>query len=117
MEEVYKYYMQSDLVLYASPIIMGFTSSLLKTCNDRMIALIHPYAEISEGKLKHMKRYESYPKLGLLLQNDIDTDEEDIQIINDIYSRIASSFSSQFVYSKVINENLLGIVADEVSNL
>ena len=36
----------SDLVLFASPLIMGFTSALLKKAHDKLIPLIHPYFEL-----------------------------------------------------------------------
>jgi len=117
MEEIYSKYMLSDVVLFASPIDIGFTTSLLKTCHDRSIPLIHPYAEIVDGELHHLSRYKTYPKLGLLLQKEEDTDDEDIRIITDIYARIAINFKSRFVYSTVINTNSLEDVVHEISHL
>ena len=117
MEEIYSKYMLSDVVLFASPIEMGFTTSLLKTCHDRSVPLIHPYVEIVDGELHHLSRYKTYPKLGLLLQEEEDTDDEDIRIITDIYARIAINFKSRFVYSTVINTNSLEGIVHEISHL
>src|ERR1700683_4238753 len=35
--------LNADLVLLAAPIVMGFTTALLKRAADQMIQLIHPY--------------------------------------------------------------------------
>ena len=58
----------SDFVLFASPVIMGFTSALLKKAVDRMIPLIHPYFALVQGEIHHRSRYDKYPLLGLLLE-------------------------------------------------
>lgn len=91
-EPVMKAVIHSELVIFASPLIAGFTSSTLKTTQDRLIALLHPYIELVDGECHHRKRYESYPDFALLLQKEADTDEEDIKIITDIYHRLAINF-------------------------
>lgn len=48
--DICKQYINSDWVIFASPIIMGFTSTLLKKTQDRLIPLIHPYFEIVSGE-------------------------------------------------------------------
>ncbi len=57
----------SDLTVLASPMRMGFTSSLLKRAADQMIPLVHPYLVIEGGEMHHRPRYERYPLMGLLL--------------------------------------------------
>ena len=118
MEEIYSKYISSDVVLFASPIDMGFTTSLLKTSHDRLIPLIHPYAEIVDGELRHLSRYPNYPKLGLLLEDEEKTDEEDIRIIIAIYQQMALDFKSQLAYSTVINKKKsMEVIAYEISHL
>ena len=46
----------SDLVVLASPLIMGFTSALLKRGIDQFIPLIHPYIEITRRIWARMAR-------------------------------------------------------------
>jgi len=84
----------SDFLLFASPVIMGFTSAVLKRTCDRLIPVIHPYFEIVNGEVHHRARYEKYPALGLILERGADTDQEDIEIIRDIYSRMAVNLKS-----------------------
>lgn len=103
-----------DLLVFASPIIMGFTSAILKKTMDKMIPLVHPYIEIVEKECHHRKRYDKYPPLGLILDRPVDnrTDDEDIAITRKIFERLSLNFRStlQFVafdhtpMEEVINE-------------
>jgi len=104
----------ADFLIFASPVIMGFTSALLKKASDRMIPLIHPYFEIVNGEVHHQGRYEKYPALGLLLEQTGDTDEEDIEIIGDIYSRIALNLKSKLCFRRLTSDPVEE-VADEIN--
>ncbi len=67
----------------------------MKKITDRLIVLLHPYIEIIEGECHHVKRYEKYPEIGVLLQPEEDTDEEDLAIVSDIYKRLAINLHSK----------------------
>lgn len=95
----------SDFVLFASPLNAGFTSSELKKITDRMVTLLHPYIEIRNNESHHRKRYDKYPDFGLLLAREPDTDEEDIRIISEIYDRFAINFHSQKRFIAFIDQN------------
>ncbi|OGG02098.1 MAG: hypothetical protein A3F83_15045 [Candidatus Glassbacteria bacterium RIFCSPLOWO2_12_FULL_58_11] len=101
----------SDLLLFASPVIMGFTSAVLKKISDRLIPLLHPYFEIDRGEIHHRKRYERYPAVGLLLERATDTDEEDLELIRDIYARMALDFKSELKFT-----GLTGNPAEEAAD-
>lgn len=90
---------QSDGLLFASPLIQGFTSALLKKAGDKLIPLIHPYFAVVEGEAHHRARYSHYPKIGLLLEAGDDADHEDIEITRSIYSRTALNMKSQLTFS------------------
>lgn len=62
-------YINSDLVLFASPVIMGFTSALLKRTQDRLIPLLMPYIRLYDGESHHVARYDCYPLMALLLSS------------------------------------------------
>ena len=99
--EVCRAYINSDFVLWASPVIMGFYSSMLKKVTDKFVCLVHPYGEFVDGEVHHLPRYEHYPKTGLLLEKGADSDDEDIQIISDIHSRTALNFKSSLAFTKL----------------
>ncbi len=101
-------FINSNLVLFASPIIMGFTSALLKKAHDRLIPLLLPYSEVDQWEVHHVARYGKYPQMGLLLGKNKDTDEEDIEIIADIYVRDAINFKTSFCFTKLITGTVFG---------
>lgn len=88
-------YIQSDRVVYASPIIRGFTSALLKKAQDKLIPLLHPYFKRVAGEVHHMPRYGAYPEICLLLETAADTDDEDVEIVKEIYHRNARNFQTR----------------------
>ena len=106
----------ADLLLFASPIVMGFTSALLKKSQDKLIPVLHPYIDIVQGEAHHHARYDHYPKIGLLLGREEDTDDEDIEIITDIYHRFALNFKSVLAFSHLI-DTPVEEVADEINRL
>ena len=46
MPMILKEVMQSDLLVFLSPISLGFVSALTKKACDRLIPLVHPYIEM-----------------------------------------------------------------------
>ena len=106
----------SDFVLFASPVIMGFTSALLKKAHDKLIPLILPYFEMVQNEFHHLSRYEKYPLIGLLLEKGEDTDEEDVKIISDIYRRDAINFKTSFCFTKLTIEPVEE-VANEINSI
>jgi multimeric flavodoxin WrbA len=112
--EVCRAVINADLVLHASPVIMGFYSALLKKTTDKLIPLIHPYAAVDQGEAHHRARYRRYPLLGLLLQKG--DDDEDIAIIPQIYSRTALNFKSTVALAKLTSDPIEE-VAREIDRL
>lgn len=96
-------FLTSDIVVLASPVIMGYPAAIAKNALDRIIPLIHPYLEDVGGEVHHMKRYKKYPVMALLLEKTGDTDDEDIEIINDIYQRAALNLQSSLMFVRLTN--------------
>jgi len=109
-------YINSDFVLFASPVIMGFTTALLKKAHEKLLPLIHPYFEIVQDEVHHLSRYDKYPVMGLLLEKGKDTDEEDVKIISDIYRRDAINFKTSFCFTKLTSEPVEE-AANEISRI
>ncbi len=69
---------QSDVVVYLTPITYGAYSPTLKVLLDRSIPLIHPFFEKIDGEYHHRKRYDRYPSIygiGLLESEDPELEE------------------------------------------
>ena len=87
-----------DLLLLASPVLMGFTSALLKRAVDQMIPLVHPYFVLERGELHHRPRYAAYPKLALLAGP---CDPEDLEICTGIWTRTARNLKCPMTLTAV----------------
>jgi multimeric flavodoxin WrbA len=83
--EILKGYVWADLVILASPVIMGFVSSLLKKTNDRMIPLAHPFLRLDQHRMAHFPRYDLKVRTGLLIDSGNNADPEDVEIIKKVY--------------------------------
>jgi multimeric flavodoxin WrbA len=90
---------QSDFVLWAAPLKMGFPSELLKRANDKHLPLIHPYMVVDQGEAHHLRRYPTSPRVGQLLEKEADTDARDLQIVTNIYCRTVLNFKSRLEFS------------------
>lgn len=115
-EKLFRSVIHADFVLFASPLSAGFISSTLKKITDRLIVLLHPYILLKNGECHHHKRYDKYPKFGLLLEKEPDTDNEDLKIITDMYKRFAINFHSELCYLKTI-ENPIKEVIENTNKL
>ena len=105
----------ADFVLLASPVIMGFPSAVLKKTVEHLIPLIHPYGAVVQGEAHHMARYDRYPLWGLLLEKRGDTDDADVQIIADIFSRTALNFKTQLAFTE-LTSTPADAVAETIAN-
>jgi multimeric flavodoxin WrbA len=92
----------SDFVLWAAPLKMGFPSELFKRANDKHLPLIHPYMEVDQGEAHHLRRYPKSPRLGLLLEPEADTDARDLHIVTEIHCRTALNFKTRLEFSLTI---------------
>jgi multimeric flavodoxin WrbA len=109
-------YINSDLVIFASPILMGYTSALLKRAHDKLIPLVHPYFVFINGETHHRPRYKTYPRMGLLLEQGADGDEKDVGIISNIYRRDAINLLTSLV-STWMSTHPLAEIANEIDRL
>ena len=107
---------QSDFTLWASPVIMGFPSALLKKTTDKLIPLVHPYAVVDQGEAHHLARYDHYPQFGLMLERNADCDDEDLEIIEHIFSRTALNMKSQLAFTRLAYDPIPE-VSDAVNHL
>ena len=98
MKKIYQNLIKSNLCIFVSPIIMGYTSTVIKKTMDRLIPLLNCHMEIVKGELHHRKRYENYPLLGVLVEKEAETDSEDLEILKDLYYRFSINFRNDLVF-------------------
>jgi multimeric flavodoxin WrbA len=116
MEQVLRAYVKSDLFIMASPLRMGFTSSLLKKTHDRLLPVLLPYVTFVRGEMHHKKRYRRYPDFGILVEKEQDTDAEDMDILRNVYERDMLNFHARLRFLHPISRTVEE-VADEIDHL
>jgi len=98
----------ADLILFISPVILGYESALLKKVKDRLIPIVHPYIRVYKGEQHHLQRYTKSPNISVLLMKHDDTTSEDLKIIRHAYERVALNYGSSVTGFHVI-ENAGGV--------
>jgi len=102
-ETVIREYVDSDLVLFATPLRLGFLSALTKTMLDKLVNLFLPHIEIFRGEFVHSKRYDRYPALGCLLHAG-EYDAEDLEITTEYFRRYAFHFQTELAIAANTNQ-------------
>ncbi|MHA1198776.1 MAG: hypothetical protein ACTSQF_05415, partial [Candidatus Heimdallarchaeaceae archaeon] len=107
---------QSDYLIYVTPITYGGYSAELKKAVDRSLPLISPFFRVHHDEIHHEIRYDKYPDFTVIgtLENP---DEEQEEIFNTLVQRnrlnnFAEKFSSQIIYSSD-NDELIETKIDE----
>jgi multimeric flavodoxin WrbA len=84
MAQINRSAMNSDLVIYLSPIIFGQFSANIKNTMDRNIPNMLPFFETRpDGSTMHPARYDSYPKQIIIGYGDV-ISSEDKQLFFDV---------------------------------
>jgi len=92
----------SDLLIFLSPVVFGSYSYQLKKALDRMIPLISPYFKKVKEEIHHKKRYLNYPSLlafGILKEEN----ETQSKIFKELVARNGINFHSPYVEAEVFN--------------
>ncbi len=99
--DVAKAIIQSDLIVWLTPVTFGGYSSQLKKAVDKLICNISPFFVRVEGEIHHQRRYERYPCLmgvGVLPQ----ADEESERIFTALVDRNAINLYAPAHVGRVI---------------
>lgn len=99
---ILKKYINSDLVIFATPIVMGFMSSSLKAVQERTHPLALPFLYFKDDRTQHVPRYEKYPAYGVLLEKSSQYDEVSAEIIDKVFR---SGKTRNFAFTKTTESN------------
>lgn len=91
MPEINRNFVNSDVVIYISPIIFGQFSANIKNAVDRWIPNILPFFEKRpDGSTMHPSRYKKYPRV-IIIGYGNDILEDDAQLFIDITKKHRSN--------------------------
>jgi multimeric flavodoxin WrbA len=98
--------LNADVVLIASPLVMGFVTALTKQALDKIIVLVHPYIRLQDGEMCHHRRYDRYPDMALLLEKGADADDEDVALTKDIIGHSANNIQTRLRFSGLTDQDV-----------
>lgn len=116
VEEMLREIIKSDILLFASPLIMGMYSALLKRFQDRMLPIIHPYLALVNNECHHKKRYPKYPKLGFIYDEN-DATPEEIENVHFIHQRMVLNIHSELILFESIKHTSPKELCHEISHI
>jgi multimeric flavodoxin WrbA len=111
MVEVLKESVRSDFLLFASPVITGYISALLKRPIERLLPLSLPYISLVEGRLQHPHRYGKAQQAGLVLWSGEDLDRDTCEIIDRMFK---SNLVRRHRFTRTMDTDVKEI-ADEIN--
>ena len=108
--EVCRAVIQSDLTVFASPLVMGYVSAVMKKAMDKLLPLILPYFAVIHHETHHRRRYERYPALGVLLEAGAGGDQVDVEITERLFERFAINFHASLQFVAQVGDPLEEVV-------
>jgi len=97
MDELLKKFIESDVVVIATPVYVDNVSGIMKNFMDRLIPLVDPHFEHDEsGETRHTKRFEKYPKI-VIVSNCGFPEQSHFQVLELLVHRIARNMHSEVI--------------------
>jgi multimeric flavodoxin WrbA len=119
--EVAKKNIQSDNLVYITPITYGGYSAELKKAIDRGIGLISPFFRIHHEEIHHETRYDKYPNLFVLgILEKPDPEQEEIfstLVKRNVLNNFSPKHSSQIMYHTEDEEEIRKKVVEGINSL
>jgi multimeric flavodoxin WrbA len=116
MGKILQLIIHSDLLVFSTPVVMGFYSALLKKFHDRLIPLVHPYIEFVNNEMHHKKRYPDYPVIGVLL-DPTGAEKDELEIIRSVFDRLALNFKSEVRFFHTTDSTKISSLKNEISSI
>jgi len=105
-----KAWIDADLVIFASPLETGFSSSLIKTMVDKFLPLILPFIQIKDKEMQHYHRYDHFSPLACIFAPDKKDTIEDLQINYNWIERVAYHTGEAMVFATTPQEDINNIL-------
>jgi multimeric flavodoxin WrbA len=97
MSDLIVKFINSDVVVFATPLYVDNVSGLMKTFMDRLIPIADPHFEKDENnETRHIKRFEKYPKI-IVVSNCGFPEENHFQVLKLLFRRIARNMHSEVI--------------------
>ena len=115
-------FMESDMVVMATPVYVHNVTGIMKTFLDRMIPIIDPrLVKMKSGYTGHIKKHRKYPKFGLIATGAF-PEKKSGEFVSRYFSHLAAQLYSEVLFEiyrgeaillKMGEKSPLGPVVDE----
>jgi len=102
--EIAKKAINSDLLVFFTPLTWGGYSSELKKAIERMLGLLHPSFIKIKDSFRHKKRYEKYPSVLGIAVVEGEKDDESEQIFKSLIERHSLNWHTPKQMAEVVHE-------------
>jgi hypothetical protein len=93
-----------ELMVFASPMRMGFTNAVLKRATDRLIPAVLPYIRVVGGECHHTQRNGRGFDLALLLERG-DASDEELRATEGVYRRLAKNVGGELAWVRLAGDH------------
>ena len=107
----------SDLLLFASPVSAGFLTSETKKAIDRFIPEALPFIEIRNDECHHKQRYSHKKSVGFILLDQGDIDGEAREIIYETIDRNSLNMQPEFLLKLNLTSDNIKEKCNEVNSI
>ncbi len=87
---------QSDIVVYATPVYADNVTGIMKMFIDRLIPAVDPRVERVHGETVHLKRYDRYPKT-VVISNSGFPEQTHFQTLRLYFRRLTRNMHSEVI--------------------
>ena len=97
MKDILTLYIESDIVVFATPVYVDNVTGITKTFMDRLLPLLDYHMETDDkGESIHRKRFEKYP-LIVVISNCGYPEQTHFQVISLFFRRVARNFHAEVI--------------------
>lgn len=125
MASLLNQFMESDIVVMATPVYIHNVTGIMKTFLDRMMPIIDPHlVKMENGYTGHVKKHQTYPKFGLIATGAF-PEQKCCEFVSQYFNRLALELYSDVVFEicrgqaillKMGEKTPLGPMVDEYKN-
>jgi len=113
--EYVKKHVNSDISLFASPLVMGLPTYLIKCVQDRLCPALHPMKHFVKGMVHQRPRYDKQAAFSVLIDADDDFHtDEDVQRVFTLFDYFGENYDTPVKVKSTMNTPV-SEVADALS--
>lgn len=113
-QQMLKQVINSDYVIHFTENSVGYVTALTKKAMDKFIPLVHPYMEFVNGESHHIKRYDTYPRMGLIYMDDSEN-ETDFKLTRHLVQRMALNIKTDLPLAIRVNAHNPEVIHENFS--